>query len=122
MSVARILLVEDEALIRLIMAEALEDQGFEVVQAASGDDARSLIDQAHRFDLMMTDIQMPGSLDGIALARHLHAVHPNVPVIYVTGRPEAMNTVGQLGPAEAFVRKPYGPSEIIRTAARLLNR
>ncbi len=115
----RVLVVEDEAMVRLILAETLEAEGFEVVEAATGDEAARLIDEADGFDLVVTDIQMPGKLDGIAVGQWMRTRHADVPVIYVTGRPESMVT-SSLRRRDAFVRKPYGPRDIIAVVSRVL--
>ena len=59
MATARVLLVEDEGLIRLVMAEALLDQGFEVVEAWNGDETARLLDGQDTFDVLFTDVMMP---------------------------------------------------------------
>lgn len=114
----RVLLVEDESLIRMILAEALADEGFEVLEAASGDEAAHVAEGAG-FDLLLTDIQMPGRLDGVALARHLLQSRPDLPVVYVTGRPESLDRVERRDRA-AYVRKPYSPNEVIAVVRGLL--
>ena len=114
----RVLLVEDEFLIRMILAEALADEGFEVVEAASGDEAARLA-QDTGFDLLLTDIQMPGRLDGVALARHLLRDRPDLPVVYVTGRPESLDRI-ERRERDAYIRKPYSPNEVIAVVRRLL--
>ena len=114
------LLVEDDLLIREIMAEALADAGFDVTSAASGDEA-ALVLGHRRFDLLLTDVQMPGRLDGIGLAAHARERDPDLPVIYVSGRPDALVGVARLGPRDAFIRKPYGPGELVAAAHRLLD-
>lgn len=120
LAAARILLVEDESLIRLILAEALTDAGFCVTEAETGDDAAELADGPNGFDVLLTDIHMPGRLDGIALARRVRLSHPDVPIVFMTGRPDAMAAMDGLGPHEALIRKPYGPSEVLGTIERLL--
>jgi len=67
---ARVLLAEDEVLIRLVAAEHLRDEGFEVVEAWDGDEAARLLDGPGRFDVLFTDVRMPGLLDGIDVAMH----------------------------------------------------
>ena len=67
----------------------------------------------------MTDIQLPGSLDGHALADRVRALRPDLPVIFMTGRPDAMGPAIP-GRRELFVAKPYLPSEICAAARRLL--
>ena len=116
----RVLVVEDQELVRLVLVETLEDEGFQVVEASTGDAAAELIDGPDGFDLVVTDIQMPGKLDGIAVGQHVRRRHADVPVIYVTGRPESMTGIGWLGSQDAFVRKPYGSRDIMQVITRLL--
>jgi DNA-binding response OmpR family regulator len=116
-----ILVVEDEFLIRLIVAEELAEGGFEVCEAEDGDQAARLIqDPPAMFSLLITDIHMPGRLDGIEVARRMRARHPRVPIIYTTGRPDALHAVGPLGRNDALVPKPYAPSDLLTVARRLL--
>lgn len=61
----RVLLVEDEDLIRMMASQALQDEGLEVVEAWDGDQAARLLDGPDTFDLLFTDVQMPGTLDGL---------------------------------------------------------
>ncbi len=116
-----ILVVEDELLIRVIVAEELADAGFAVCEAEDGTQAAALIrDPPGAFSLLITDIHMPGSLDGIAVARLMRARYPLVPIIYATGRPDVLNAMGRLGEREALVPKPFLPSELLRVAKRLI--
>ena len=116
-----ILVVEDEFLIRLIVAEELADAGFAVCEAESGDAAARLIEgDAEDFSLLITDIHMPGSLNGVGLGRLMRSRRPEVPIIYMTGRPDALNAVGRLGGRDVFVPKPFAPSDLLTIARRLL--
>ncbi len=117
---ARILLAEDEFLIRLILAEVLADSGHDVIETGTADEAAVLAEAGEPFDLLLTDIQMPGELDGLALARLVRGLQPDIPVIYVTGRPEALAKIGSLGPRDVFVRKPYSAHDVIAVVERLL--
>jgi DNA-binding response OmpR family regulator len=119
---ARILLAEDEFLIRMMLAEELTAAGHDVVEANDAAEALALFDIANVWDLLVTDIQMPGSLDGLALANRIRASHPSMPVVYLTGRPEAMAMVGTLGANDALMRKPFAPSEVVAVVQRLLDR
>ncbi|MBV9783295.1 MAG: response regulator [Acidisphaera sp.] len=121
MSGSRILIVEDEFLIRLTLAEALTDEGFEVSEAASGDEALALLEEEDGIELLLTDIQLPGTLDGIGLARAARKRAPDLPVIYVTGRPDALEAAGGSG-RDVFISKPYLPSEVCAAARRLTGR
>ena len=121
MSPARILVVEDEDLIRLILSEVLDEEGFHVVEASTGDEAAGLIDHPDDFHAVVTDIHMPGQRDGIAVGHHARRRHPEIPIIYCTGRPDAMNGAGPFGERDVFVRKPYVPSHIVSLLRRLLS-
>lgn len=120
MSRNRVLIVEDEELIRLILAEVLADEGFQVVEASTGDEAVGLIDSPDGFHAVVTDIHMPGQRDGIAVGRYARSRHPEIPVVYCTGRPDALAGAGPLGPHDTLVRKPYVPSQIVTLLQGLL--
>ncbi|HEX4259700.1 MAG TPA: response regulator [Acetobacteraceae bacterium] len=119
MSNERILLVEDEFLVRLTLVEALSDDGFEVLEASSGDEAATVLERDPSIGLLMTDIQMPGSLDGRALARRARELRPDLPVIFMTGRPDTMGSPAA-DRRDLFIAKPYLPSEICAAARKLL--
>jgi CheY-like chemotaxis protein len=119
-SMSRVLLVEDEQLIRLFLVEALNDAGYQVVEVATGDDASKELDGPDVFELLMTDVHMPGRLDGIAVARKARQKYPDIAVIYMTGRPDVLQRAGPVGPHEAVLVKPYAPSLVLETVARLL--
>ena len=108
-----ILLVEDERLIRLTLVETLEDAGYTVVEAVNGDEACVLMQGSNGFDVLLTDIQMPGLADGIEVARNFHQRHPQRPVVFMTGRPETLARVGRLSPNEALLRKPFGSAQML---------
>ena len=116
-----ILLVEDESLVRLVLAEELIEAGFEVREAETGDQAAALITAAPTsFTLLVTDIHMPGTLDGIELARLMRAQRPDIPIIYTTGRPGALNDGVRLGERDILVAKPFPPSQLLAVVHRLL--
>jgi DNA-binding response OmpR family regulator len=119
MDVARILVVEDEFLIRLTLVEALSDAGFAVTEASTGDKALALAKSVDGLALLVTDIQLPGTLDGLALAERLRQMHSALPVIFVTGRPDAARRPS-LDRRELYIAKPYLPSEVCAAARRLI--
>ncbi len=80
----RILLVEDEFLVRDTVAYELREQGFEVIEAATGDEARAVC-AGGGFDVLVTDIRMPGETSGWDLAELCRAQRPDLPVVYMTG-------------------------------------
>lgn len=111
-----VLLVEDEPLLRELLSAELEDAGYRVIEAETGDDAIRLLDRADPIDLLFTDIRLPGLTDGWAVARHARALRPGLPVIYATGHsPTAVDMV----PGATLMRKPFGLSAMIAAATGL---
>jgi CheY-like chemotaxis protein len=98
-----ILVVEDDPLLRSYLADELRDSGFRVVEAANAEEALSYLDTHSYISLVMTDVQMPGSLDGLELAAKLRDAYPDLPIIITSGnaRPEAARGLG------TFIAKPY---------------
>jgi CheY-like chemotaxis protein len=112
----RILLVEDEMLIRELAAEDLIDAGYDVVTASSGDEAFALFEAQPDFDLLFTDLRMPGAIDGVELARLARAMIPSLPVIYATGYDDPRIT---LSTEERCIRKPYDAKLVLEHLASL---
>ena len=115
----RILVVEDEFLIRMTLAEALVDEGFEVLEADSGDAALPIVQGDPAIALLITDIQLPGSLNGHALAAAARGSRPNLPVLFTTGRPNPdalKNGVAN----EAYLSKPYTLADVASTVRRMV--
>jgi CheY-like chemotaxis protein len=116
-----VLVVEDEVLVRDILVEALTSCGHDVCETSTGDDAAILIENPPKtFTLLITDIHMPGQRDGIDVAHLLRQHHPSLPIIYTTGRSDALAAIGPLGPRDAVVLKPYTPSQIMDVVRQLL--
>lgn len=120
MPARRILLVEDEPAIRGIMADTLGDAGFEVTATCTGDEAAILIADCDKFDVLLTDVTMPGLIDGIGLAEHAREVHPDLPVVFVSGRPDNARRAEAVGQPSAFMPKPYDMDSVISTIGRLM--
>jgi two-component system, response regulator PdtaR len=113
-----ILVVEDDALLRMHAAGLLEDNGFGVVEAANADAALKLLETRDDVRLLFTDIQMPGSCDGMDLARQVHARWPNILLVI---------TSGQIRPTEAeipdhghFIGKPYRANELLEEVNNMI--
>jgi CheY-like chemotaxis protein len=114
----KVLLVEDEELIRQIVADALEDAGFEVIEAATGEEALSRCKE-HIADVLFTDIRLPGEIDGWDVAEHCRQVDPQMPVVYATG-----HSLAEHRPVSGsrFFQKPYRTATIIDAIRDLLGR
>ncbi len=115
-----VLLVDDEALIREIMAESLEDAGFEVLAAESGEAAVALIRNLPRpFSVLVTDFHMPGGQNGAEVAECMRRQSPSIPVVIASGRPEIFQAAWQSKLGYSFLHKPYTPAELIGLLSRL---
>ena len=110
---ASVLLVEDEALICDMVVEALQEQGFKVEAVSNAGDALGRLQSGSQIDVLFTDINLPGSMDGAALARRARELRPDLPVMYTSGR---RAVIDQLEPlvGSMFVPKPYNPYDIGR--------
>jgi len=100
-----VLIVEDELLIRTLLADTLADEGYDVVEAANVLEAVAILGQ-RKVDAVVTDVDMPGGLSGIDLAQMISVTHLNVPVIIASGRHRL--TRDELPGDAVFVPKPYG--------------
>lgn len=108
------LLVEDEGLVRLVAAEVLLDDGFEVVEAWDGDEAVRLLSGPNRFDVLFTDVRMPSVLDGVDVAIHARGQHPTIHVLVASGyAPCLLARLGVLQPPAHFMSKPYSLTEVV---------
>jgi two-component system, response regulator PdtaR len=81
-----VLLVEDEAILRMVAANILEEGGFNVLQAPDASSALRVLESKPDVDVLFTDIQMPGPLDGVELARVVHERWPDISLLLTSGR------------------------------------
>ncbi len=111
----RVLLVEDEFFISEWVAESLSDQGFVVRAVTNAADALRLL-KSWAVDVLFTDINLPGGVDGTTLARQAREMLPDLPVVYASGR--VNNLDPRLGVSGSlFVAKPYVPELVGRLLA-----
>ena len=103
---ASVLLVEDELLISNVAAEALEEQGFAVETVSNANDALLRIRTGSPVDILFTDVNLAGGMDGATLARRVRELRPDLPVIYTSGRQSAIQGLDPVDGA-MFVPKPY---------------
>jgi CheY-like chemotaxis protein len=110
-----VLLVEDEFLISEMVAESLSQQGFSVRVAANGADALAHL-MSTPVDILFTDINLPGGMDGTALARRARELLPDLPVVYASGGASLFDFTSRV-PRSIFVAKPYDPDVVGRLLA-----
>lgn len=113
---ACILVVEDDVLVRVVIADELRAQGFLVIEAATADQALSYFQAGVQVDLVLSDIEMPGSMNGLGLIHHLRAQAPNLPTVLTSGASPAAHD------ADAFVSKPYDMKHMVALIGRLLHK
>jgi CheY-like chemotaxis protein len=110
-----VLIVEDEMLVRMMIADALTDHGYRVLEAGDADEGLALL-RGERVDALLTDIRLPGRMDGWRLAEEARTLHPRLAVIYATGySSEAPRAV----PDSVVLMKPYLPSAVVQSIERL---
>lgn len=81
-----VLIVEDEMLLRMRAVDIVEDAGFTALEAVNADDALALLESRSDIELLFTDVQMPGSMDGLKLAYAVHERWPSIKIILVSGQ------------------------------------
>ena len=107
-----ILIVEDEVLFRLELADLFEASGYRVVEAGDADEAIAILDGDPSISIVLTDIQMPGSIDGLRLAHHVRDRFPPVSLVIASGalRPSA----SELPERSLYLAKPFNPFKLLR--------
>lgn len=110
-SVKAILVVDDDVLIRLCIADHLRESGFNVSEAGDAEAAIAML-KAAPFDLVFSDVQMPGPLDGFDVARWVEANRPHVGVILASGVVRADTAAMRLADGQCFLQKPYRQEQV----------
>ena len=112
-----VLVVEDEVLLRMEAVDMVEDAGFRAYEAGSADEAIRVLEQHPDIDVLFTDIDMPGSMDGLRLARYVSKRWPPITLIVTSGHVKV--DVKQLPEAGLFLSKPYPPRQIMHVLSGL---
>ena len=116
-----VLVVEDEVLIRLAISGYLRDCGYRVFEAANADEARTILQQADlEIDLVLSDIEMPGSMDGFGLAQWVRKNRPGLDVVLVGTTERAADAAGDLCEKGPMLAKPYEPQILVDRVKQLL--
>ncbi|OYV41244.1 MAG: hypothetical protein B7Z81_01240 [Acidocella sp. 20-61-6] len=105
-----VLLVEDEVLIRALLAEELRSAGLVVVEAATADEAWAYLEAGGQADLVFSDVTMPGSMNGVELVQRVKTVFPRIKTIITSGNPGPAN----ISSIATFLQKPYRLAEAAR--------
>ena len=108
---AVVLVVEDDILVRMIATDILADAGFRVIEARDAQEALTLLGARSDVQVVFTDCNMPGAIDGIGLAHLVHLRTPEVGIVVTSGKMRPAAT--DLPPGARFVAKPYHRSAII---------
>jgi PAS domain S-box-containing protein len=117
----RILLVEDDLVVREQLTKQLIDLGHRVTAFATGPEALQWLTESGGVDLLMTDIVMPGGMNGRQLANYARALVPDVPILFTSGHSDdAQLSAARLLPRAGFLPKPYRRAELARALAEAL--
>ncbi len=115
-----VLVVEDETFTRLAAVDLLSDAGLPNYEAADADEALSTLASHPDIKLLFTDVNMPGAMDGMSLAKSVSRMRPDVAIIVTSGRrriPEC-----ELPEDGTFLPKPYGPQQLVEAVEETLRR
>jgi CheY-like chemotaxis protein len=118
---ALILVVEDEALVRMMLVDVLDDAGFKVMEAAHADEALHILAAVPDVHVVVTDVEMPrGSINGFELARRVREDRQDIGVVIASGR--VAPAPGELAEGAYFIEKPLYPERLLKLIRALLLR
>ncbi len=105
-----VLIVEDEFLLRIDAADVIAASGFDVIEASNADEAIEILERRPDIAVVFTDIQMPGSMDGLKLARSVRGRWPPIKIVATSGLVHV--TESDLPEGGRFLPKPYSPAQV----------
>jgi CheY-like chemotaxis protein len=118
----QILLVEDDDLVRLHVADQLQALGYQVIAVANARAALQILQGEQAIDLLFTDVVMPGGMDGRQLAEAVHQLRPDLRVLFTSGYSEnAISHQGKLQPGLQLLGKPYSRQELAAKLRQVLD-
>ena len=115
-----LLIVEDEPLVRMVIADFLRADGFAVMEAGTADDAVGMLRRHEEIRLVVSDILMPGALNGFDLAEWIGHHRPDVRVLLTSGYFNESHLPSRLNWSDRLIRKPYRLAEVARRITALL--
>lgn len=116
-----VMVVEPEILVRVVVADYLRACGYKVIEGMNADDVFTVLGAGGKIQTIFTEVQLPGDMDGFALAKKVRELHPDVDVILTSSLANAATKAADLcddGPLD----KPYHPSEVLRRIGLLKQR
>lgn len=113
-----VLIVEDEILISDLVTEVLSENGFAVHAVPDGESALRYLDSGPEVDVLFTDINLFGRMDGSMLAKQVRARRPDMPIVYCSGH-YSPSALSPLMPRSIFLKKPYDPADLCILLTRL---
>lgn len=114
-----VLVVEDELLLRMELADELQDAGWNTLEAASGEAALALLGNAPKIDLLITDIRLGGLADGWSVAEQFRQINPDGAVLYISANPDLVTRRVQ---GSMFLGKPVEMRKVLDICDRLMLR
>ncbi|KAA3509942.1 response regulator [Agrobacterium rosae] len=108
-----VLVVEDDPLLRMMAVDLVEDAGFDAVEACGADEAMEILDSRPDIDVLFTDIDMPGSMNGVGLANWAYRAHTPLGIVLTSGHQNPSEDV--LPERSVFFRKPYDFTKVVDT-------
>ena len=113
-----VLIVEDELLVRMAIADAVEEAGFEVIESGNADEAVLILESRSDVRIVFTDIDMPGSMDGMKLAAAVRGRWPPIEIILTSGHRSIPHS--DLPARSIFIPKPYAAELIVATLRQFI--
>src|SRR5664279_6308391 len=113
-----VLVVEDEVMISTRVVEVLSESGFAVHAVEGGEEALRYRESGADVDVLFTDINLVGRMDGSMLAKEVRAQRPEMPIVYCSGR-YSTSALAPLVSRSIFMKKPYDPADLCRLLERL---
>ncbi len=115
---AKVLIVEDEPLIMMMTVDVVEDGGFEALEASNADDAILLLETTDDIVIVLTDIDMPGSMDGLVFAAAVRDRWPPIKIVIVSGKRQP--SADQIPAGGVFIAKPYDARTMTEALTRMV--
>ncbi len=111
-----VLVVEDEPMLRTLAVDIVELNGFTAIEASNADEAVAVLESRSDIDIVFTDVEMPGSMDGLGLAKAIRWRWPPIELIVTSGRNKSDASIPERG---VFFQKPYRVGEIAKALQRM---